>query len=427
MFLGFAFIIGGLGLLMILERIFPDRNLVEVPGWWMRVLTINLSQLIIVVAGAYSWERFFQTAPTLFRLQDFVDPAVGGLLAYLINSWIFYWFHRARHEVYLFWVLFHQVHHSAQRIEAITSFYKHPLEIIVDSVLMSILLYPILGLSPASSIWLSIFSAYGEYFYHMNIKTPRWIGYFFQRPESHRIHHLRNKRENCKNYSDFPFWDMLGDTFQNPEVDTVATGFLPDNEVRFGEMLLFQDVLPEKEPNLGLTFRNLVSFCLLIIGLIQPIGYLFDQPAIRGLGAITTASPLPLVFSAYNGVETYATSFKIDLYFEPILDDQGYPINTFRSIDLTKAIYSGIKGPYNRRNVFGVLFSHGPFFVNPGLVQLRDHLLRYALCEDGLQLRNREHTLTEDLILDLILDRAEIKVRSNTQNGTWSIWVRCKS
>lgn len=188
MFLGFVFIISGLGSLMILERIFPDRKLPHVPGWWLRVLAINISQLCIVVLGAYTWERWLNglvypqplinpTAPfghklvsSIFTLKDYVDPALGGFIAYLVNSYIFYWFHRARHDIYLFWILFHQVHHSPQRIEVITSFYKHPLEILVDSVLMTFLLYPILGLSKESSIWLSIFSAYGEYFYHMNIK-----------------------------------------------------------------------------------------------------------------------------------------------------------------------------------------------------------------------------------------------------------------
>lgn len=418
MFLGFAFIICGLALLMILERIFPDRKLAYIPNWWVRVIVINLSQLMIVVIGAYTWEKFFQGTPTILSLKDidFITPALGGFIAYLVNSYIFYWFHRARHEIYLFWILFHQVHHSPERIEAITSFYKHPLEILIDSILMTILLYPILGLTRESSIWLSIFSAYGEFFYHMNIKTPRFIGYFFQRPESHRIHHMRNKRTNCKNYSDFPLWDILGNTFINPDKDTVDTGYSGGKEMCFTEMLLFEDVLKDEKkekPSIGLNVTNFLSLCLLIIGLLQPIGYLFNQPNIRGLGAITVASPLPLVFSAYNGVETFRTSFEIDLYHM----DKDNQTNMV-SIPLTKEIYSKIQGPYNRRNVFGVLFSHGPFFQQPNIIELRDHLLKYVICDNKLNLHIKPDK--SDVLME-----SHIKVISRRNNQTWDMQIKC--
>jgi hypothetical protein len=411
---------------------------------------------------------------------SFMTPALGGLIAYMINTYIFYWFHRARHEIYLFWILFHQIHHSPARIEAITSFYKHPLEIFVDSLLMTILLYPILGLSSESSIWLSIFSAYGEYFYHMNIKTPHFIGYFFQRPESHRIHHKRNKRVNCKNYSDFPLWDMLGNTFENPptnsisnsntNTNTIYTGFNEEKEVRFVDMLLFRDVLKNKG-NMGLNLTNFLSLCLLVIGLLQPIGYLFNQPNIRALGTITVASPLPLVFSAYNGVETFRTSFEIDLIYESDIGPKGllFPQQQLKkeqkelkkepeqelkkeqqqelkkekekekepeqekekekqkqvviSFPLTKEIYSRIEGPYNRRNVLGVLFSHGPFFQQKNLIDLRDYLLKTSICNNTGLVRELFKEL--DLPKHLDLKAVQIKVWKRRGIGFWDMWIFC--
>lgn len=457
MFLGLTFIIGGLGLLMILERFFPDRNLPRIPGWWIRVLAINISQLVIVVVGAFSWENFFLLSGlSIMNLKDYVNPCVGGFIAYLVNTWIFYWFHRARHDIYAFWILFHQVHHSPQRIESITSFYKHPLEISVDSVLMTILLYPILGLHQDSSIWLSIFSAYGEYFYHMNIKTPHWIGYFFQRPESHRVHHVHNKRENCKNYSDCPLWDILGNTFHNPIQDTVQTGFSTENELRFTEMLLFRDVLEnpikntldnaknskrskiiknKRRPEIGLNFTNLLSFCLLMIGLLQPIGYLFNQADIRGLGIVSAASPLPLVFTAYNGSETFTTYFVVDLHLTPISDISKCSINPTTNVmcqkvsfNMTKEIYNRIDGPYNRRNVFGVLFSYGPFFTNPSLIKLRDNLLDYTICKDKLRIQDYLSTTDLTPFIDFVnykVHSATINVKSKSQEGDWFMKIKC--
>jgi sterol desaturase/sphingolipid hydroxylase (fatty acid hydroxylase superfamily) len=57
------------------------------------------------------------------------------LVCWFVGTFFFYW-HRA--ALVLFWRVFHQIHHSACRIETLTSFYKHPLEIAVNSVLRSI-------------------------------------------------------------------------------------------------------------------------------------------------------------------------------------------------------------------------------------------------------------------------------------------------
>jgi hypothetical protein len=39
----------------------------------------------------------------------------------------------------------HQVHHSASRIEILTSFYKHPLEMAANSIIISVVLFAVLG------------------------------------------------------------------------------------------------------------------------------------------------------------------------------------------------------------------------------------------------------------------------------------------
>ena len=61
----------------------------------------------------------------------------AAALGYLAITFVFYWWHRARHEVPLLWRWLHQVHHSAARIEVATSFYKHPVEILLNSLLSS--------------------------------------------------------------------------------------------------------------------------------------------------------------------------------------------------------------------------------------------------------------------------------------------------
>ena len=238
----------GVGLsLILLERIFPDRVLPKVNGWWSRVVVINIMQFGIVVLGMFTWDVWFKTHQPY--VIDVYPNFVLGFIGYLLITFIFYWWHRVRHDSYPLWILFHQLHHSASRPETITSFYKHPLEIIVNSLLMGTISYMLLGLNVEAVAWTVVYSSFGEYFYHMNIKTPHWVGYFFQRPEMHKIHHKEGVHYN--NFSDLPLWDMLFGTYDNPkEREEDACGFCDTKEKEFTKILSFKNVnKPYKKSN----------------------------------------------------------------------------------------------------------------------------------------------------------------------------------
>lgn len=239
MLLMVAILVAVAAALMVLERLAPDQDLPPVDRWWLRVLVVNLLQVGIVILGSRTWEVWLQ-GRSLLGLGAALGPAAGGALAYLLNTFLFYWWHRARHRVQWLWLAFHQLHHSPRRIETVTSFYKHPLEILANSVIMATLAYPLLGLSGAGGLWLSGLSALAEFLYHMNLRTPRWLGYLFQRPEMHRLHHERGI--HSRNFSDLPVWDLLFGTFANPDRMDRPCGFRPERERRFADMLLFRDV-----------------------------------------------------------------------------------------------------------------------------------------------------------------------------------------
>jgi sterol desaturase/sphingolipid hydroxylase (fatty acid hydroxylase superfamily) len=82
-------------------------------------------------------------------------------------------------------------------------------------------------------------SGLGELVYHWNVRTPYWLGFIFQRPESHCVHHQEGVHSS--NYSDLPIWDMLFGTFRNPR-DFDARCGLGDGEHRLGSMLAGLDV-----------------------------------------------------------------------------------------------------------------------------------------------------------------------------------------
>ncbi len=227
----------------VMERVIPGWNLPRVHTWTFRVLLINGAQLGIVLLAGLTWEKWF-SAYSVFHLSNQVPPTAGGLIAYFIATFVFYWWHRARHENDFLWKMFHQIHHSPQRLEVITSFYKHPLEMLVNSLMGSALVYTLLGLSLEAGAIYTFCTAIGEFFYHTSVRTPRWVGYIFQRPEMHRIHHQHRRHKN--NYGDITWWDMLFGTYENPPQWDGRCGFDDGKEQQLPAMLAFRDV--HKEP-----------------------------------------------------------------------------------------------------------------------------------------------------------------------------------
>jgi len=190
----------------------PGRTWPEIQGWWLRALFLNGIQAAVAFLGGIAWDQWFSEIH--FVSIEYLSPTYQGVIGYLVITFVFYWWHRARHESSFLWRWFHQVHHSPSRVEILTTFYKHPFELIADSILCSAILFLGLGSSPEGAAIAVLLSAFGELFYHWNVKTPYWLGFIFQRPESHCLHHARNI--HGYNYSDLPLWDMLFGTFHNP-------------------------------------------------------------------------------------------------------------------------------------------------------------------------------------------------------------------
>jgi len=221
-----------------LERILPGRELPEAPGWYFRAAFLNICQVGVVLLAGVAWNRWFQRW-SVFHISGLMSPFLQGALGWFIGTFVFYWWHRARHDVDFLWRVCHQVHHSPSRIELLTSFYKHPIEIALDSMLASAMMFSLLGASPAAGAWFNVFAVIGEYFYHSNLRTPHWMGYFIQRPEHHSVHHQLDL--HSFNYGDITWWDRLFGTFRETNEFTAACGFPNGTEKDLGRMLLFQD------------------------------------------------------------------------------------------------------------------------------------------------------------------------------------------
>lgn len=207
--------------------------------WYLRALGINALQLLVFYLVGSIWPRLGSHA-SLFSLQSYLSPLSGALLAYFIFTFIEYWWHRARHASPLIWRLFHQLHHSPQRIQTLTAYYMHPLDLLVSLLLSNFIVYVLLGLNFQAADWYTLITGLAGYFIHANIRVPRWLGYLYQTPEMHRLHHKRG--HHAHNYGDIPLWDMLFGTYCNPSQPVAQCGFDAQHERRVLAMLLGKDL-----------------------------------------------------------------------------------------------------------------------------------------------------------------------------------------
>jgi sterol desaturase/sphingolipid hydroxylase (fatty acid hydroxylase superfamily) len=232
-------VVFGTALVMIaVEVTRPGRSWPQVAGWWTRAALLNGVQVGSVYIAGLAWDRWFsQYRPWS---ADGLGVAGGAIVGYLTITFFYYWWHRWRHEIDFLWRWFHQVHHSPARIEIITSFYKHPFEILINSVISSAIVYLVVGLGPQAAAYAVLVTGLAELFYHWNVRTPYWLGFLVQRPESHCVHHQQGV--HSYNYADLPLWDMLFGTFRNPRRFEAGCGFGGDQEHRLLEMLAGIDI-----------------------------------------------------------------------------------------------------------------------------------------------------------------------------------------
>ena len=231
-------IVFGTAIVMIAsELILPGRKWPKVASWWVRALLLNAVQVGVAYGFAYSLDPWM--AERRLWNADVLGETGGVVAGYFAITFIYYWWHRARHASDFLWKWFHKVHHSPQRIEILTSFYKHPIEIIGNGILSSSIAYFLVGLSPEATAYAVLLTGLAELFYHWNIPTPWWIGFIIQRPESHCVHHEAGL--HAFNYGDLPIYDMMFGTFRNPKRWESQCGF-GDKELQLGRMIAGVDV-----------------------------------------------------------------------------------------------------------------------------------------------------------------------------------------
>ena len=230
--------LGCLPAFLLLDVAYRARRF-ETPRFWRLrafVVTLFIFGLSLVVPALWSRLIGGRTLFDLSSLGMWMGAGVGVLTYQLFH----YWYHRAVHRSdFLFrWV--HQMHHSVEGIDAFGAYYLSPLDAFGFVSIGTLVFIPLLGLPVEAAVLGNFFLTFCAIFQHANIRTPRWLGYIIQRPESHGVHHERGVHRY--NYCDLPVIDMLFGTFRNPERFESACGYWDGASSKVGEMLIGRDV-----------------------------------------------------------------------------------------------------------------------------------------------------------------------------------------
>ena len=225
-------------LLILWEAFFPARKLPNIPYWRIKGI---VSFFFFFYLSTYLPLLYAEWLPSsqLLKLNE-MNILAGGIAGILIYEFGMYVWHRAMNNSKVLWRIFHQMHHSAERLDTYGAFYFSPFDMIGWTLLNTVCFSFITGLSPQSVTVVLLVTNFFSIFQHANIKTPAWIGYFIQRPESHAVHHA--KGVHAYNYSDLPLFDIVFGTFKNPPQYVNETGFYTGASSRIKDMLLFKEV-----------------------------------------------------------------------------------------------------------------------------------------------------------------------------------------
>ena len=114
---------------------------------------------------------------------------------------------------------------------------------------------------------------------------------------------------------------------------------------------------------------------LVALGTAQALADVLAMPKLKAVFAATQVSPAMKVFTAQQGYETHAARFAVTW-----VDADG----ALQRLSIDPSVYRNVRGPYNRRNVYGAALAYGPVLrADPKLRAMQESVMHYAFCSPG--------------------------------------------
>jgi sterol desaturase/sphingolipid hydroxylase (fatty acid hydroxylase superfamily) len=148
-----------------------------------------------------------------YRLFDIKLSVLSVAFAFLLQDFLYYWFHRASHHIHWLWAA-HVVHHSSTKMNFTTAF-RQSIMYPVAGMWVFWLPMILLGFDPLTVFSVVALNLAYQFFVHTQIVAKLgWFESVFNTPSHHRVHHAINKRYLDKNFAGvLIIWDKLFGTF----------------------------------------------------------------------------------------------------------------------------------------------------------------------------------------------------------------------
>ncbi|EGD57242.1 hypothetical protein Y88_3550 [Novosphingobium nitrogenifigens DSM 19370] len=173
------------------------------------------------VAGALAAGTIALAAGTLYAHRLVTIPVAWWtwILAFVLDDFNYYWFHRTAHRVRWFWAA-HVNHHSSQHYNLSTALRQTWTGFPALSFVFRI--WPaLIGFPPGMLLTVGGINLVYQFWIHTEAvgRMPRWFEAVMNTPSHHRVHHGINPRYLDRNYAGvFIVWDRLFRSFE-PECD----------------------------------------------------------------------------------------------------------------------------------------------------------------------------------------------------------------
>ncbi|GAB3262636.1 sterol desaturase family protein [Chitinimonas naiadis] len=164
--------------------------------------------LFIKTAYTWAWQH---------GLHAFPNTVWSVLGAFLIQDFLYYFFHRASHRVRWLWAS-HVTHHSSERLNLSTAF-RQSLTYPISGMWLFWLPMAWLGFAPDLVILVVGLNLAFQFFVHTEaIGKLGWIEHIFNTPSHHRVHHAKNPQYIDRNYAGvLIIWDKLFGSYVEEE------------------------------------------------------------------------------------------------------------------------------------------------------------------------------------------------------------------
>ncbi|GFR29495.1 alkylglycerol monooxygenase [Trichonephila clavata] len=152
------------------------------------------------------------------------DSLWTWFIAFIVADFLYYWTHRASHEINFIWAA-HQVHHSSEDYTLTTALRQ---SVLLSQILWIFYLPVALIVPPAAFLVHFQLNFVYQFWIHTEvIKTIGPFEYILNTASHHRVHHGRNRYCIDKNYGGvLIIWDRIFGTFEAEKEGEIAYGLV---------------------------------------------------------------------------------------------------------------------------------------------------------------------------------------------------------